>query len=108
MVYYYEPIYHVNSSDKEELAVKLYSSKEEPKTIVSVIFLEWNNEGIVRLYREREKLGEIPTGTTKTQLPLGIPVEVVLPEGQEFKITLQNTESGVNAQIIGYIKYLIK
>jgi len=108
MVYYYEPIYHVNTSDNEELAVKLYSSKEEPKTIVSVIFLDWNNEGIVRLYREREKLGEIPTGTTKTQLPLEIPVELGLPEGQEFKITLQNRESGMNAQIVGYIKYLIK
>jgi len=108
MVYYYEPIYHVNTSDNEEPVVRLYSSKEEPKTIVSLIFLEWNNEGIVRLYRERENLGEIPTGTTKTQLPLGIPVELDLPEGQEFKITLQNRVSGTNAQIVGYIKYLIK
>jgi hypothetical protein len=108
MVYYYEPIYHVNTSDNEEVAVKLYSSKEEPKTIVSVIFLDWNNEGIVRLYREREKLGEIPTGTTKTQLPLGIPVELEIPEGQEFKITLQNRVSGTNAKIVGYIQYLIK
>lgn len=108
MVYYYEIIYHVNTSDNEELAIKLYSSKEEPKTIVSLTFLDWNNEGIVRLYREREKLGEIPTGATKTQLPVEIPIQLELPEGQEFRVTLQNRVSGMNAQIVGYIKYLIR
>lgn len=108
MTYYYEPIFHLNTSENEELAAKLYSSREEAKFIVSVIFLDWNNEGIVRLYREREKLGEIPSGAVKTQLPIEIPLDLELPEGQEFKITLQNRESGKNAQLVGFIKYVIK
>jgi len=108
MVYHYEPIFHVNSSDEEERVVELYSSKEEPRSIISVVLFSWNNEGRMAFYREREKLGEIPTGTTNTKLPIEIPINLDLPEGQRFSITLKNRVSGTNASVVGYVKYEIK
>ena len=108
MVFYYEPIYHENASDKEENVLELYSSREEPKTVVSIVLLGWTNEGILRVYREKEKLGEIPTGASTIQLPIEIPIDLELPEGQRAIITLQNRISGTNAKIIGYVKYIIR
>ena len=108
MVYYYEPIYHQNSSDKEEDVVTLYSSRQEPKTIVSVVLLGWVNEGILRIFREKEKLGEVPTGASDIQLPIEIPIDLELPEGQRCVLTLQNRVSGTNAKIIGFVKYIIR
>ena len=108
MVYYYEPIYHQNASDEEEKVVELYSSREEPKTIVSVVLFSWANEGILRVFREKEKLGEIPVGGNSLLIPLEIPVDLELPEGQRFIVTLQNRTSGNNAKIVGYVKYIIR
>ena len=108
MPYYYEPIWHENSTDKEEEIASLYSSKEEPKHIDSIILIGWNNEGILAIYREREKLGEIPTGASNIQLPAEIPIDLDLPEGQTFRLTLKNRVTGTNAKLIGYIKYQLK
>ena len=107
MVEYYEMINHTNSSDSEEDVIELYSSKEEPKEVVEIHITKVTNAGILKAYIEREKIAEIPTEGLNIQNSLVIPVGAKIPEGQKFKITLQNIVSGTNAQVIGYIRYHI-
>jgi len=108
MVKLYDPIYHENSTDDEEEILKLHSSREEPKTLEKIIITGWVNEGILRIYHMREKLGEIPVGGSTLQVPLEIPVELEIPEGEDAKLTLQNRISGTNAKLIGHAQYIIR
>ena len=100
-------IYHTNSSDMEEDVEELYSSKEEPVEVLEINILKVSNAGVLRAYIEREKIAEIPTESVNILNSLVIPINAKIPEGQKFKITLQNIVSGTNAQVIGYIRYHI-
>jgi len=90
MVEYYKEIYHTNSSDKEETVLELYSSEEEPVEVIEIGILNATNPGTLRIYIEREKIGEIPTETANIFNSLPIPINAPIPKGQKLKITLQN------------------
>ena len=104
---YYERISHTNSADTETTIDELESTTEEPKKIIAIGVIKDTNGGILRGYHERDNFLEFPTGDITESGFSEIPVDVELPVGESFLLTLQNATAGTNAALIGYIKYEI-
>lgn len=104
---YYEAISHTNTVDTEVEVHSLESTTEEPKKIIAIGLIKDTNGGILRGYHERDNFLEFPTGDITDSGLQEIPVDVELPVGESFLLTLQNATAGTNAALIGYIKYEI-
>jgi len=102
---YYEPINHTNTVNTEVDVVSLTSTNEEPKKIVAIGILKETNAGILRGYHERDNHLEIPTAYSTESGIMEYPVDLDLPVGETFALTLQNEAAGVHAQLQGYIRY---
>jgi len=107
-MFYYEGFDHANSSDKEETVIEIESSEEEPKRIIVIGITAVSNAGYLSAYVRREQvMNGIPTEGMNIQNVFEIPVDIELPVGQKFKLTLKNKVAGTNAGIRGYVKYEI-
>ena len=104
---YYEGFSHTNSSDNEEDVVSLTSTSEEKKKINKILIFSETNDGVMRWYVERERVGTHYTNKATIQNALEFEVDRELAEGETFKITLKNVSSGTNAAIVGAIEYEI-
>lgn len=104
---YYEAISHANTVDTEVDVHNLESTTEEPKKIIALGLIKDTNGGILRGYHERDNFLEFPTGDITDSGFQEIPLDLELPVGESFLLTLQNAAAGTNAQIVGYIKYEI-
>jgi hypothetical protein len=104
---YYKTIEHTNTTDKEEVVLQMTSSEEEKYKIIALHIVKETNNGILRLYKERDNFGTLLTGYATIQNTLTIPIDIELEVGKTFKITLQNKASGTNAGIVGFIEYEI-
>lgn len=94
--------------DTETDIITIESTESEPKTIRAVrVFLETNRASL-RGYWERKRILEYPTGEsgaiTNSQ---ELPIDLVLPPGDDFRLAAINRVAGVNATIRGLVEYEI-
>lgn len=108
---YYKGFDHVNTVDTPVSVVKVTSTEEERKRIVSVLINKETNAGHLIAYIERESLFEGATywkTADMTQIqPLEIPINRELDVGKTFELQLTNDGAGTHAEISGAIKYEI-
>lgn len=108
MVYYYEPVSTVMQDNTEHEIVSITSTKEESKRIDLLQIMKSTNEGILRVYLERDNIATIPTVTPDGSDNGKRELDVKLDVGETLSITLQNKTAGSNAGVTGFVKYLIE
>ena len=110
MVKLFKGFDHTNTTDLAESVVKLTSSEAEPKHVDKVvIFSEVAQDGKMFFHVERESLFEGGTFFTTNKWTAGdpyeFPIDMDIPVGQSFEVTLQNSAAGVHAGASGFIQY---
>lgn len=110
MVKLFKGFDHTNTSDVAESVVKITSSEAEPKHIEKVVIVsEVAQDGKLFFHVERESLFEGGTFFTTNKWTAGppyeFPIDMDIPIGQSFEITLLNAGAGAHAGISGFIMY---
>jgi hypothetical protein len=108
---YYRGFDHVNTTDDEENVVSVTSTEEEKKKVIEVRISDETNEGKLKPYVERESFYEAnsyyKTAVATIENFIRIPIDMEIPIGQSFSLTLQNMVAGTNAELVGSIVYEI-
>lgn len=111
MVKYEKGFDHLNTTDIEETVVILTSTVEEPKHLNKIVFnTPQIQDAYIYGHLEREKVID------KTpHLLLGIQeisiehvIDMAIPVGQSFTLSVLNKVAGSNGNAIGYLEYEIK